>query len=88
MTRPFFLDGSEKSLKNTLQLLENFSHISGLKVNVDKTKLIWIGCMKYSSRYIKTKWKLSWGKKNFKLLGIHFNVDLKKMIKKTILNKN
>ena len=59
-----FLDGSEKSIKNTLQLLEKFSHISGLKVNFDKTKLIWIGCMKYSSRSIKTKWKLSWGKHN------------------------
>ena len=52
-----------------------------MKVNFDKTKLIWIGCMKYSSRSIKTKWKLSWGETQFKLLGIHFNVDLKEMIK-------
>ena len=43
--------------------------------------------MKYSSRSIKTKWKLSWGEKEFKLLGIHFNVDLKKMIKNNFESK-
>ena len=37
--------------------------------------------MKYSSRSIKTKWKLFFrgggaGKTQFKLFGIHFNVDL------------
>ena len=41
---------------------------------------MWIGKKKYSSQSIKTKWKLSWGKTNFKLLGIDFNVDLEKMI--------
>ena len=50
-----FLDGSEKSIKSTIELLEKFSHISGLKVNFDETKLIWIGSMKYSTRSIKTK---------------------------------
>ena len=38
-----FLDGSEKTPNSTLERLEHFSHISGLKVNFDKTKLIWIG---------------------------------------------
>ena len=41
---------------------------------------MWIGKKKYSSQLIKTKWKLSWGKTNFKLLGIDFNVNLEKMI--------
>ena len=31
---------------------------------------------KYSTESIKTRWKLSWGKINFKLLGIMFNVNL------------
>ena len=76
-----FLDDSEKSIKSTLELQEKFSHIFGLKVNFDKTKLIWIGSMKYSTRSIKTKWKLTWGEINFKLLGLEFHVDLDKMIK-------
>ena len=76
-----FLDDSEKSIKSTLELLEKFSHISGLKVNFDKTKLIWIGSRKYSTRSIKTKWKLTWGEIRLKLLGLEFHVDLDRMIK-------
>ena len=74
-----FLDGSDKSLRNTLKLLEEFSHISGLKVNFEKTKLVWIGSMKYSTRSFKTKWKLSWGEIQFKMLGITFHVNLRNM---------
>lgn len=32
---------------------------------------------------IKTKWKLSYGNNSFKLLGIHFKVDLCKMVEET-----
>ena len=75
-----FLDCLDKSLRNTLKLLEEFSHISGLKVNFEKTKLVWIGSMKYSTRSIKTKWKLSWGEIQFKMLGITFHVNLRNMV--------
>ena len=37
------LDGSEKSLTETLTELSNFSKYSGLKVNFDKTQVVWIG---------------------------------------------
>ena len=73
------LDESEKSLHAVLEFLDNFAKISGLKVNFDKTKIIWIGKHKYSINSIKTKWKLSWGETQFKLLGIKFDVDLKSM---------
>ena len=75
-----FLDGSAESLNNTLDELDKFAKISGLKINYDKTQLVWIGSKKYSSDSIKTKWKLLWGGHTFKLLGINFNVDLEKMI--------
>ena len=75
------LDGSDDSLNHTLEELEKFSKISGLKINYDKTQIVWIGSKKYSSDTIKTKWKLSWGKDTFKLLGINFNTDLDKMAK-------
>ena len=38
-----FLDGSTESLQATLNVLETFGSISGLKLNTEKTKLIWIG---------------------------------------------
>ena len=52
------LDGSDDSLTHTLQEVEKFSKISGLKINYDKTQIVWIGSKKHSSDTIKTKWKL------------------------------
>ena len=75
------LDGTETSLNHTLTELSHFSQISGLKVNFDKTQLVWIGAKKYSTESIKTKWKLSWGGNKFRLLGINFNTELEDMIK-------
>ena len=48
---------------------------------------MWIGSEKFSTRSIKTKWKLSWGSNQFKLLGILFNTDLDKMIKNNYIPK-
>ena len=56
-----FLDGSSEALNCTLKELDRFVNISGLKINFDKTQLVWIGSEKYSTRSIKTKWKLSGG---------------------------
>ena len=75
-----FLDGSKTSLEETLQELETFANISGLKTNFDKTQVVWIGAKKYSTDAIKTRWKLSWGATQFRLLGITFDVDLDKII--------
>ena len=50
------LDGSENSLRETLNVLHDFSIISGLKVNFDKTQVVWIGKEKFSSATIKTRW--------------------------------
>ena len=61
----FFIDGTSKSLNETLNVLSEFSNFSGLKVNFDKTHAVWIRLKKYSNASIKTRWKLSWGKKNF-----------------------
>ena len=81
------LDGSESSLNQTILELERFSRISGLHVNFEKTQLVWIGSEKYSTNSVKTKWKLSWGKSSFKVLGIIFNIDLEKMIKVNYASK-
>jgi competence transcription factor ComK len=42
----FILNGSSNSLNQALEVLLNFAHISGLSVNFDKTKVIWIGINK------------------------------------------
>ena len=37
------LDGSESSLRSTLNLLDQFSKYSGLTPNLEKTRCIWTG---------------------------------------------
>ena len=63
-----------------MSVLSEFSRYSGLKVNFDKTKVVWIGKHKFSSNTIKTKWKLVWNQSSFKMLGIDFHVNLEDMI--------
>lgn len=76
-----FLDGTAESLNHSLTELDLFANISGLNINFDKTQVVWIGSKKHSTRAIKTKWKISWGVKKFKVLGITFNVELEQMVK-------
>ena len=70
------LDGSEGSIRRSIDILTNFESISGLKINVDKTQLIKLGkeyeekiCPILNIQYSKT----------FKLLGINFSVNLGEM---------
>ena len=70
------LDGSEKSLHRSLQILQWFEKISGLKVNFEKTQLVWIGSKKYSNDRLCHQWNLIWGQTKFKLLGVNFDVNL------------
>ena len=74
------LDGSSTSLNETLNVLSSHAKYSGLKINFDKTSVVWIGKTKYSTGTINTRWKLSWGKSNFKLLGMQFNIEIYTML--------
>lgn len=60
------LNGSEKSLKESLNTLNRFSEISGLYINYEKTEVIWIGCRKFCSESLCHHYYLEWGKSNFK----------------------
>ena len=70
------LDGSQNSLTGSLNTLEIFGTISGLKMNTEKTKVIWIGRKKTSKDKLNSRYNLIWGSEEFDLLGLTFNVDL------------
>ena len=70
------LDGSEESLQASLNVLEIYGSMSGLKMNSDKTKIIWIGRKKFSKEKYVTDIKLTWGITDFELPGIKFTVSL------------
>ena len=75
------LDGSSVSLDASLRTLQFFAEISGLHINIEKTKVIWIGKKRFSQEKICDKWGLEWGSNRFKLLGINFSVDLSEIEK-------
>ena len=52
-----------------------------MQINSTKTKIIWIGSKKFSDEvFHHSRWKLDWGCTDFNLLGIHFSVELDKII--------
>jgi hypothetical protein len=70
------LDGSEFSLKETLNCFDKFHKVSGLKMNTSKTKVVWVGNKRYSDLILCPDFNLDWSYSNFKLLGIEFSLDL------------
>ena len=71
-----FLDGTEKSLQETLSVLDNFYIISGLKINIEKTKAIWIGSCSNPERKICRNYQLDWTQGPFKILGVTFITEV------------
>ena len=61
-----FLDGSENSLRTTLTTLQKFYLMSGLQINVEKTKAVWIGAMSKSERKLCHEFKLDWNQNPLK----------------------
>ena len=56
------LNGSKESLLAALNVLETFGSMSGLRINTNKTKLIWIGKKRNSRDEIDIGKPLTWGK--------------------------
>ena len=72
-----FLDGSEETLDLTLKVLEEFRLPSGLKINMEKTKAVWIGSMINSNLKLCSKYNLDLViSGSFNVLGINMNADL------------
>ena len=69
---------TENNLKNIISLIGDFYKISGLRVNVNKTKVIWFGEMADSHTELCMDLGLKWVK-TFKLLGLKFDNKLEKM---------
>ena len=71
-----FLDESEQSLREALSILDRFYAISGLKINVEKTKAICIGALSNSEIRICRNYNLDWRNRHFKILGVTFTTEV------------
>ena len=56
----------------TLNVLQLFYLMSGLNINVVKTRAIWIGSLSHSNRQLCKEYKLDWSQGSFKILGVTF----------------
>ena len=75
----FYLDGSKRSFENCIITLKLFASISGLKINYEKTQVIWIGSRKNSDTVYLPELNLTWNPPCFKVLGVVFSTDLQQI---------
>ena len=71
-----FLDGTEISLRNSLETLNAFYLMSGLKLNIDKTKAIWIGSTSKSNSRLCCDYNLDSNQEPIKILGVTFTSEV------------
>ena len=80
---PFYADDMTVTLANIssvetlIKILNDFEKCSGLKMNLSKTKAMWIGASKHS---LEKPLGLEW-RSGVKTLGIHFSCDQEQVIK-------
>ncbi len=75
------LDGSDESLRQTLKVIDLFKRLSGLKINEEKTNVVYIGSLRNRKPNpgIINK-HLNWVKDGkFSALGIQFSTELSEM---------
>lgn len=68
----FVLDGSQKSFETLIDVLENFSYISGLKLNSKKCQVLRIGTLRNSNIIYSKKKHFLWSSTEAKALGMTF----------------
>ena len=59
--------------------IEIFGNISGLRVNTEKTQIVWIGKKKRVKDKLKVNKELHWGSECFSLLGVNLSVNLQQI---------
>ena len=68
------LDGSREALASALNLLDDFSKVSGLRLNNKKTEALWIGSSIGNEQLILPERDLKWPKCKVKTLGLWLSV--------------
>ena len=71
----FILDPSLKSFEILVDILDNFSYISGLKLNSNKCQVLRIGSKIQNEVVYLNKRKFSWSSKEASALGFTFCTD-------------
>lgn len=76
-----FLDGSKNALQASLDILDRFGKISGLKINNSKTEVLWIGALSKKTDIFLPERSLKWTTGSVKALGVHFATNEEESLK-------
>lgn len=71
-----YLDGSEKSFTEAIYTLDFLSTMSGLKVNNDKTQIVWIGSRRNCGLRFMRDRNFQWDPGIFRVLGVLFSTNI------------
>ena len=83
----FLTDGSKKSFETLINVLDNYSFISGLKLNTKKCNVLRAGSLRNTdTKYCKNK-NFQWNSDSSKALGMVFSNDKNSVIDKNIIPK-
>ena len=66
---------SNEAFTSSLQVLDDFSKMSGLKLNDKKTEVLWIGANEGSGVILCPEKDFKWVKKKVKALGVWFSTN-------------
>ena len=69
------LDGSPTSLTTSLQILDLFSEVSGLRLNSKKTEALWIGANVGNETHLSPNKEFKWVKDKVKPLGVWLSTN-------------
>ena len=81
------MDGSLKSFKALIQILDDFKSISGLKLNVNKAIILRVGSLRYTDIQHLKNIRFVWTSDSAKTLGIIFSTDKHKLIENNLIPK-
>ena len=71
----FLTDGSKKSFESLIYTLDNFSYVSGLKLNSSKCNVLRCGSLKNTNVILLKDKKFEWSSDKAKALGITFHTN-------------
>ena len=83
----FAMDGSLKSFRKLIYILDNFKLISGLRLNVNKTIILKIGSLRYANIHHLKHLKFEWTSESAKTLGIVFSNEKSKLLENNLMPK-
>ena len=72
--------GNAQSIKESLKIIKDFSIVSGLKLNIEKSTGLWVRSLKGSPEMYE---KINFTNKPFRCLGLYLSTDLNEGISKT-----